>query len=101
MRARAKRGPPICCGKITSDVCAATVKGDMERAANRRGRRSRALRLLRALEPRRALFVLPNLFTLSSVFCGFFAIVVASGESSPRRLSQAVLAVFFSVFFDM
>jgi len=57
--------------------------------------------LLRRLEPRRALFALPNLFTLSSVFCGFFAIVVASGNSSPRRLSQAVLAVFFAVFFDM
>jgi CDP-diacylglycerol--serine O-phosphatidyltransferase len=73
----------------------------MERATKRRGRRSRALRLLRALEPRRALFVLPNLFTLSSVFCGFFAIVIASGEGSSRRLALAALAVFFAVFFDM
>jgi CDP-diacylglycerol---serine O-phosphatidyltransferase len=73
----------------------------MERAPTRRRRALRAFRLLRALEWRRALFVLPNLFTLSSVFCGFFAIVLSAHDPTPKRLYQAALAIFFGVFFDM
>jgi CDP-diacylglycerol--serine O-phosphatidyltransferase len=47
------------------------------------------------------MFVLPNLFTLSSIFCGFYAIVLASGDPGPRQFYQASLAVFFGIFFDM
>jgi CDP-diacylglycerol---serine O-phosphatidyltransferase len=47
----------------------------------------------------KALFVLPNLFTLSSVFCGLYAISLAT--SGTLRLYQAGLAVFFGIFFDM
>ncbi|MEM6732676.1 MAG: CDP-diacylglycerol--serine O-phosphatidyltransferase [Myxococcota bacterium] len=45
--------------------------------------------------------MLPNLFTLSSVFCGFYAIVLASGEPGPEQLYRATVAIFFGAFFDM
>jgi CDP-diacylglycerol--serine O-phosphatidyltransferase len=47
------------------------------------------------------MFVLPNLFTVSSIFCGFYAIVLASGDPGPQQFYQASLAVFFGIFFDM
>jgi CDP-diacylglycerol--serine O-phosphatidyltransferase len=49
---------------------------------------------------RKTFFILPNLFTLSSVFCGFFAIsTVASGATEPQ-LHQAAIAIIFGLFFD-
>lgn len=47
------------------------------------------------------MFVLPNLFTVSSIFCGFYAIVLVSGDPTQIRLYDASLAVFFGMFFDM
>lgn len=47
------------------------------------------------------MFVLPNLFTVSSIFCGVYAILLAAGSPGPARLYQATLAVFFGFFFDM
>jgi CDP-diacylglycerol--serine O-phosphatidyltransferase len=50
---------------------------------------------------RKALFVLPNLFTVSSIFCGFYACTLAAaGESHPDRYYQAALAILFAIFFD-
>jgi CDP-diacylglycerol--serine O-phosphatidyltransferase len=50
---------------------------------------------------RKALFVLPNLFTVSSIFCGFYAIVeCAAGDSRPDRYYQAAVAILFAIFFD-
>lgn len=54
---------------------------------------------------RKTLFILPNLFTLSSIFCGFFAIVVATsadghGETSADSFYRAALLVVFAMFFD-
>lgn len=49
---------------------------------------------------RKAMFVLPNAFTLSSVFCGIYAIILASGEASSDQLFRAAIAIFFGVFFD-
>jgi CDP-diacylglycerol--serine O-phosphatidyltransferase len=46
------------------------------------------------------MFVLPNLFTVSSIFCGFYALTLCAGEASPRALHQAALAIFFGIFFD-
>ncbi|MBI3179543.1 MAG: CDP-diacylglycerol--serine O-phosphatidyltransferase [Deltaproteobacteria bacterium] len=54
-----------------------------------------------AFNLRRAAFVLPNLFTLSSVFCGFYAVVLASGDAGPQQLYRASVAIFFGIFFDM
>ena len=49
---------------------------------------------------RKLLFVLPNLFTVSSIFCGFYAITLCTGEAGPVQLYQAALALCFAVFFD-
>jgi CDP-diacylglycerol--serine O-phosphatidyltransferase len=46
------------------------------------------------------MFVLPNLFTVSSIFCGFYAMTLCTGDASPTHLYQAALAIFFGVFFD-
>lgn len=49
---------------------------------------------------RKLLFVLPNLFTVSSIFCGFYALTLCCGDASPFHLYQAALAIFFGMFFD-
>ncbi len=49
---------------------------------------------------RKLMFVLPNLFTVSSIFCGFYAITLCAGEASPAQLFTAALAIFFAIFFD-
>jgi CDP-diacylglycerol--serine O-phosphatidyltransferase len=49
---------------------------------------------------RKLMFVLPNLFTVTSIFCGFYAITLCSGEAGPVQLYQAALAIFFAMFFD-
>lgn len=49
---------------------------------------------------RKLMFVLPNLFTVSSIFCGFYAITVCAAEPTARQLYQAALAIFFAMFFD-
>jgi CDP-diacylglycerol---serine O-phosphatidyltransferase len=52
---------------------------------------------------RKALFILPNAFTVSSIFCGLWAILeaTAGGEAGSFALYQAGLAIFFAGFFDM
>ncbi len=55
----------------------------------------------RRLNLKRTLFLLPNLITLSSVFCGFYAMVVATQAVSPDDYSRAALLVVFAMFFDM
>ncbi len=49
---------------------------------------------------RKAMFVLPNLFTCSSIFLGFYAMSLCVGDASPAQLNQAALAIFFAIFFD-
>ncbi len=49
---------------------------------------------------RKAMFVLPNLFTVSSIFLGFYAMTLCAGDPSPAQLYQAALAIFFAIFFD-
>ncbi len=49
---------------------------------------------------RKAMFVLPNLFTVSSIFLGFYALVLCAGDARPQQLYQAALAIFFAQFFD-
>ncbi len=49
---------------------------------------------------RKAMFVLPNLFTVSSIFLGFYALTLCAGEATPVQLYQAALAIFFAMFFD-
>jgi CDP-diacylglycerol--serine O-phosphatidyltransferase len=49
---------------------------------------------------RKAMFVLPNLFTISSIFLGFYSMTLSAGEATPDQLNQAALAIFFALFFD-
>ncbi len=53
------------------------------------------------MNPRKTFFILPNLFTLSSVFCGFFAITLCAGQPSMESLYQAAIAICFAFFFDL
>jgi CDP-diacylglycerol--serine O-phosphatidyltransferase len=50
---------------------------------------------------RKSLFILPNLFTLSSIFCGFYAIVLSGQSPSQDDLYRASLLIIFAMFFDM
>jgi CDP-diacylglycerol--serine O-phosphatidyltransferase len=50
---------------------------------------------------RKTYYILPNLFTLSSVFCGFVSISLsASSGTTGADLYQAALAICFGFFFD-
>ncbi|HTN53078.1 MAG TPA: CDP-diacylglycerol--serine O-phosphatidyltransferase [Anaeromyxobacter sp.] len=49
---------------------------------------------------RKAMFVLPNLFTVSSIFLGFYALTLCAGDATPAQLYQAALSIFFAMFFD-
>jgi CDP-diacylglycerol--serine O-phosphatidyltransferase len=49
---------------------------------------------------RKLMFVLPNLFTVTSIFCGFYALTLCAGQATPAQLYQAALAIFFAMFFD-
>lgn len=55
----------------------------------------------RRFDLHKAMFVLPNLFTVSSIFCGFYAITLCMGEATGLHLYRAAIAVFFGMFFDM
>lgn len=71
--------------------------------------RRRLLKLLRRRRPKRyrppfdlrkALFILPNAFTLSSIFCGFYSIMKSTSGGGPESFYQAAIALFFAAFFD-
>ncbi len=47
------------------------------------------------------LFILPNAFTLASIFCGLYAILRSVTENDQEALYQAAIAIFFAGFFDM
>jgi CDP-diacylglycerol--serine O-phosphatidyltransferase len=54
---------------------------------------------------RKTFFILPNLFTLASIFCGFFSITLSAGADArdPQSifaLYQAALAICAGFFFD-
>jgi CDP-diacylglycerol--serine O-phosphatidyltransferase len=46
------------------------------------------------------MFVLPNLFTVSSIFLGFYALTLCEGAATPEKLYQAALAIIFAMVFD-
>lgn len=46
--------------------------------------------------PRRAIYLLPNLFTTGNLFAGFYAIVMAMGG----RFEHAAIAIFMAMFLD-
>src|SRR5262249_22074770 len=58
-----------------------------------------------AVNLRKTFFILPNMFTLASVFCGFFSLTL-SASADPKQsdsilqLYQAALAICAGFFFD-
>ncbi|NUO53868.1 MAG: CDP-diacylglycerol--serine O-phosphatidyltransferase [Polyangiaceae bacterium] len=55
----------------------------------------------RRLNLRKTLFILPNLVTLSAVFCGFDSIRLSAAATEEDDLYRAALLIVFAMFFDM
>ena len=49
---------------------------------------------------RKLMFVLPNLFTVSSIFCGIYSILLSAEENSRDNFFRAAVAILFGTFFD-
>ncbi len=49
---------------------------------------------------KRTLFILPNLFTLSSLFCGLYATILAASGQASDDYYRAALVITFAIFFD-
>lgn len=58
-------------------------------------------RKLARLDLRKTLFLLPNMITLSSVFCGFDSIRLSATAQSDDDYYRASLLLVFALFFDM
>lgn len=52
------------------------------------------------MDLRKTLFVLPNLFTISSLCCGFYAIAVCLGQPDDEDFYRAALAIIAGMFCD-
>ncbi len=52
------------------------------------------------MRPHKLMFILPNLFTVTSILCGFYAMTLCAGEAGPTQFYQAALAILFAMFFD-
>ena len=48
----------------------------------------------------KSLFILPNLFTLGSVLCGYYAILICSDQPAGDDFYRAALLIIFALFFD-
>jgi CDP-diacylglycerol--serine O-phosphatidyltransferase len=55
----------------------------------------------RKLDLRKTLFLLPNIITLSSVFCGFDSIRISATAQGDDDYYRASLLLVFALFFDM
>jgi CDP-diacylglycerol--serine O-phosphatidyltransferase len=55
----------------------------------------------RRLDMRKTLFLLPNLITLSSIFCGFDSIRLSARASGDDDFFRASFLLVFALFFDM
>lgn len=52
------------------------------------------------IDLRKSLFILPNLFTTSSIFCGFYATVICAMSPENEDFYRAALLIVFAMFFD-
>ena len=55
---------------------------------------------LKRLNLKRTLFLLPNLITMSSVFCGFLAMVLSARAHNEDDFYRAALLIIFAMFFN-
>ena len=61
------------------------------------------LKKRRRFDLQKAAFILPNLFTVSSIFCGFYAATIAAGavaENAQPEFLKASVAILFAMVFD-
>jgi CDP-diacylglycerol---serine O-phosphatidyltransferase len=58
-------------------------------------------RARRRIDLQKTLFLLPNLITLSSIFCGFYSMVLSTSAKSDDDFYRAALLIVFAMFFDM
>lgn len=58
------------------------------------------IRKRRRLNLRKTLFLLPNLITLASIFCGFQSILRSARATSEDDFHRAALLIIFAMFFD-
>ncbi len=66
------------------------------------GKRRQRPRRIRQIDLRKTLFVLPNLVTLASIFCGFSAMrVVATDNPSVDDFYRAAILLMFAMLFDL
>src|SRR6202007_2043932 len=49
----------------------------------------------------KTLFLLPNMITLSSIFCGFVSIRLSASASGEDQFYKAALLIVFAMFFDI
>ncbi|MBI4705885.1 MAG: CDP-diacylglycerol--serine O-phosphatidyltransferase [Deltaproteobacteria bacterium] len=54
----------------------------------------------RRFDLKRSLFLVPNLVTLSSIFCGFYSMLVSARATSEDDYYRAALLIIFAMFFD-
>ncbi|MGB5694011.1 MAG: CDP-diacylglycerol--serine O-phosphatidyltransferase [Polyangiales bacterium] len=52
------------------------------------------------IDLKKSLFILPNLFTLSSVLCGYYAILILSQHPTSDDFYRSALLIIFALFFD-
>ncbi len=65
-------------------------------------RKTRRPRRIRQVDLRKTLFVLPNLVTLASIFCGFNAMrVVATDNPTSQDFYRAAILLTFAMLFDL
>jgi CDP-diacylglycerol--serine O-phosphatidyltransferase len=55
----------------------------------------------RKVDLRKTLFLLPNIITLSSIFCGFDSIRLSASATGDDDFYRASLLIIFALFFDM
>ena len=55
----------------------------------------------RRLDLRKTLFLLPNMITLSSIFCGFDSIRISASATKEDDYYLAALLIVFAMFFDI
>src|SRR5262245_15401626 len=58
------------------------------------------IRKRRRFELKRTLILLPNLITLSSIFCGFDSIRLSSAAKTEDDFYRSALLIIFAMFFD-
>jgi len=56
---------------------------------------------LKRIDLRKTLFLLPNMITLSSIFCGFDSIRISATAAREDDFYRAAMLIVFAMFFDM